>query len=118
MNGRLLDEVRPDTILTFGSDEVTCHPDDITLYRWVTEAWQQRPRRGRLLYATATVGHLSRFGGHYEPCGVYMIDQRPSGFTSDELAFISCSTDHSSTASSPPTRPESVLGILREQPRW
>jgi LmbE family N-acetylglucosaminyl deacetylase len=86
MIGRLLDEVRPDTKLTFGSDGVTFHPDHITVHRWVTEAWQQRRRRGRVLYATATVEHLSRFAEHYEQWGVYITDQRPSGLPSDELA--------------------------------
>ena len=31
--GRLLDEVKPDTILTFGPDGVTFHPDHITVSR-------------------------------------------------------------------------------------
>ena len=47
--GRLLDEVRPDTILTFGPDGMTFHPDHIAVRRWVTEAWQQRGRPCRLL---------------------------------------------------------------------
>lgn len=49
--GLLLDEIRPDTILTFGPDGRTFHPDHITVHRWVTDAWQQRGRRSRLLYA-------------------------------------------------------------------
>ncbi len=56
--GRLLDEVRPDTILTFGPDGMTFHPDHIAVHRWVTEAWERRGRRCRLLYATPTVEHL------------------------------------------------------------
>ena len=49
--GALLDEVEPDTILTFGPDGITFHPDHIAVSRWVTEAWRQRGCRGRLLYA-------------------------------------------------------------------
>ena len=84
--GRLLAEVRPDTILTFGPDGMTYHPDHITVGRWVTEAWQRGGRRCRLLYATPTVEHLARFGALYEEWGMYMTDQRPAGVPADELA--------------------------------
>ena len=83
----LLDEIDPDTILTFGPDGATGHPDHIAVHRWVTEAWQRRGGSGRLLYATATVEHLDRFGGTYEDWGVYMSDVRPSGAPVDQLAL-------------------------------
>ena len=75
----LIDEVRPDTILTFGADGVTFHPDHIAVHRWVTAAWEQDRRRARLLYATPTVEHLDRFGARYEEFGVYMTADRPAG---------------------------------------
>ena len=34
--GQLIDAVRPDTILTFGPDGITFHPDHIAVHRWVT----------------------------------------------------------------------------------
>ena len=77
--GRLLDEVEPDTILTFGPDGITFHPDHIAVSRWVTEAWERRGRRGRLLYAASTVEHLAHFGELYEQWGTYMTDERPVG---------------------------------------
>ena len=43
--GRLLDEVQPDTILTFVRDGMTFHPDHIAVHRWVTAAWERRGRR-------------------------------------------------------------------------
>jgi LmbE family N-acetylglucosaminyl deacetylase len=87
MIGQLLDEVRPETILTFGPDGATFHPDHIAISRWVTAGWEQRGRRGRLLYATSTVEHLDRFGELYEEWGAYMTDERPSGARPDELAI-------------------------------
>ena len=39
--GQLLDDVRPDTILTFVSDGITFHPDHIAVHRWVTTAWER-----------------------------------------------------------------------------
>jgi LmbE family N-acetylglucosaminyl deacetylase len=84
---RLLDEVQPDTILTFGPDGMTFHPDHIAVHRWVTNAWEQRGRPGRLLYATTTVEHLERFGHFYEANGTYMTDERPLGIPEVELAL-------------------------------
>ena len=86
MVGRLLDEVRPDTLLTFGPDGMTFHPDHIAVSRWVTTAWEQRSRRGRLLYATSTEEHLRRFAELYEEWNAYMSDERPVGVPTDELA--------------------------------
>lgn len=85
--GRLIDEIRPDTILTFGPDGVTYHPDHIAVHRWVTTAWDERGRPGRLLYATSTVDHLTRFRDVYEEWGMYMSDERPTGVAADQLAL-------------------------------
>jgi LmbE family N-acetylglucosaminyl deacetylase len=84
--GRLIDEVRPDTILTFGPDGITGHPDHVAVHRWVLRAWLRRGRPGRLLCATATVEHLARFGGLYEEWGIYMTDDRPTGVPESDLA--------------------------------
>src|SRR4051812_15672679 len=37
---RLLHDVQPDTILTFGPEGMTGHTDHVAVSRWVTEAWQ------------------------------------------------------------------------------
>ena len=87
MVGRLLEEVRPDTILTFGPDGMTFHPDHITVSHWVTTAWEERGRPGRLLYATSTEEHLRRFGQLFEEWNAYMTDERPSGAPAEDLAI-------------------------------
>jgi LmbE family N-acetylglucosaminyl deacetylase len=84
--GHLLDEVRPDTILTFGPDGITYHPDHMAVSRWVTRAWLDRGRPGRLLHATPTVEHLDRFGELYEEWDMYMSDERPTGVPESDLA--------------------------------
>ena len=84
--GRLLDEVRPDTVLTFGADGSTYHPDHIAVHRWVTAAWEERGRPGRLLYAATTVDHLAAFADLYEEWDVYMSDERPTGVREEDLA--------------------------------
>jgi len=83
----LIDDVRPDTILTFGPDGITFHPDHIAVHRWVTDAWEQRHRPCRLLYAATSAAHLDQFGERYEEWGVFMTDQRPSGVPAEEIAL-------------------------------
>jgi len=84
--GRLLDDVRPDTVLTFGPEGMTFHPDHIAVHRWVTEAWERRGRSSRLLYATPTAEKLARFDDLFEEWDVYMSDERPSGAVPERLA--------------------------------
>ncbi len=86
-SARLLDELRPDTVLTFGPDGITYHPDHIAVGRWATGAWQRRGRPCRLLYATPSAEHLARFGAVYEEWGVYMSDERPRGVSAERLAL-------------------------------
>lgn len=82
----LVDEVQPDTIITFGPDGATFHPDHLAVHRWTTVAWDRSGRRARLLYAAATQPHVERFGALYERWGVYMTEQRPEAVPVDALA--------------------------------
>jgi LmbE family N-acetylglucosaminyl deacetylase len=83
---RLIAEVRPDTIVTFGPDGATFHPDHLATSAWVTEAWRRSGRPGRLLHVAATVDHLRTWAPVYEEWGVYMTDERPVGVPEDDLA--------------------------------
>jgi LmbE family N-acetylglucosaminyl deacetylase len=85
--GDVIDEVRPDTILTFGPDGMTFHPDHVAVHRWTTEAWIRAGRRGRLLYAASPVDHLRRFRRLYEELGIYMTGERPVGVPAGDLAL-------------------------------
>ncbi|MPY94166.1 MAG: PIG-L family deacetylase [Acidimicrobiia bacterium] len=82
----ILEETAPDTILTFGPDGATFHPDHIAVSGWVFDAWQRCGRRGRLLHAAVTDAHLDRWAERYEEWGVYMSDDRPTGVREDQLA--------------------------------
>ncbi len=83
--GRLLDDIAPDTILTFGDDGMTYHPDHIAIHHWVTAAWHQRGCPGRLLYATSSVELIDRFRDLFEEWNMYMSDQRPAGVPAADL---------------------------------
>jgi LmbE family N-acetylglucosaminyl deacetylase len=82
----ILTEVRPDTILTFGPDGMTFHPDHQTVSRWVSLAWQRAGRPGRVLHATRTKEHLATWGPRYEAWGVFMTDERPTGVPMEQVA--------------------------------
>ncbi|MFO7281092.1 MAG: PIG-L deacetylase family protein [Thermoanaerobacterales bacterium] len=90
--GRLVDAVAPDTILTFGPDGMTFHPDHLAVHRWVTAAWHRRGRPGRLLHATPTAEHLAAFGDRYEEWGIYMTEQRPTGVPVADVDLHLCLT--------------------------
>ena len=83
----LIDEIRPDTILTFGADGMTFHSDHIAIHHWVTAAWHRLGCPGRLLYATTTVEFLHRFRDLFEEWNMYMTDERPTGVPGDQLAL-------------------------------
>lgn len=85
--GRYLDDVRPDTILTFGPDGMTFHPDHIAVHRWVTTAWSERGSRERLLYATTTKEFLARHRDELERWNMYMSDERPLGVAAADAAL-------------------------------
>jgi LmbE family N-acetylglucosaminyl deacetylase len=82
----LIDEIRPDTILTFGPDGMTFHTDHITIGAWTTTAWESAGRPGRLLYATMTHEHIADYSATYEEWGVFMTDERPLGYPAADLA--------------------------------
>jgi LmbE family N-acetylglucosaminyl deacetylase len=44
--GEVIDAIRPDTIVTFGPDGMTGHPDHRAVSEWVTAAWSARGRGG------------------------------------------------------------------------
>jgi len=60
--GAHLHDVRPDTVVTFGPEGMTGHPDHRAVHRWVTEAWRRAGSPCRLLYATVTPAFHARWG--------------------------------------------------------
>lgn len=50
----VLDVLRPSTIVTFGPDGFTGHPDHRAVSDWATRAWRSTGCRGDLWYATVT----------------------------------------------------------------
>lgn len=85
--GELVDRVAPDTVVTFGADGMTFHPDHIAVHRWVTEAWARSGRSSRLLYAALERDHHRRFAARLEDWGIYMTDDRPEAHDVADLGL-------------------------------
>jgi len=74
---RLIAEVEPDTILTFGPDGMTGHPDHCAVSAWTTAAWRASGARARLLYATLTPGFHEEWGALNDRVGLWMSGSGP-----------------------------------------
>jgi LmbE family N-acetylglucosaminyl deacetylase len=93
----IIDDVQPDTVVTFGPDGMTGHPDHIAVSRWTSHALAISSHRARLLHATMTPEEVHR--------------QRP---TSDALGAFGPglpSTTHRSELAVRLTRDEDVLDL-------
>lgn len=82
----LIEQVRPDTIVTFGPDGMTGHDDHRTISSWVTEAWHGTGRASRLWYATLTPGFHRTWGSLNDELGVWYAGARPPATPEEDLA--------------------------------
>lgn len=83
----LLEEVRPDTVLTFGPDGQTYHPDHMSVSRWTTRAVRASGERAELLYAAMTHDWLADFSTVVPMDQVMMTDDPPPGIAPEDLAL-------------------------------
>jgi LmbE family N-acetylglucosaminyl deacetylase len=82
-----IDDVRPDTIVTFGPDGMTGHPDHRAISAWTTSAWAARAGSSRLLYATVTPEFHARWGEVNDDLGIWCEQPRRPCTTRGELAL-------------------------------
>jgi LmbE family N-acetylglucosaminyl deacetylase len=68
----VLDDVRPDTVLTFGPDGITGHPDHRTVSAWAGAAVDRFGSGARLLHAATTEQRAARWGALTDRLGVYL----------------------------------------------
>jgi len=73
----LIEAVGPDTILTFGPDGMTGHPDHRAVSSWTTAAWLASGARARLLHATLTPGFHAEWGAVNDRVGLWMSGHGP-----------------------------------------
>jgi LmbE family N-acetylglucosaminyl deacetylase len=68
----IIDEVRPDTVLTFGPDGMTGHPDHSAVSRWTERAVKQSSCAPTLYFATHTPEWVAAFAALGDNLGVMM----------------------------------------------
>jgi LmbE family N-acetylglucosaminyl deacetylase len=83
----LIEEVRPDTLVSFGPDGLTGHPDHRAVARWVHRAWLAEGGRTRLLQATLTSGFHRRWGRLCARTGVWMPGAEPPAVPDGAVAL-------------------------------
>lgn len=81
----IVDEVRPDTVLTFGPDGATYHPDHIAVSDWTTAA--VAGTGAQLHYASVTPDWQSALEELIDPALVMMADRPPLVHTRDQLSI-------------------------------
>lgn len=68
----LIRAVRPDTVVTFGPEGMTGHPDHRAISRWTVAAFgSAAPPGARLLLATKTAQYVEQVGPLYAPYDVF-----------------------------------------------
>jgi LmbE family N-acetylglucosaminyl deacetylase len=69
----VIDDVRPDTVVTFGPDGITGHPDHQAVSAWARAAFDRAARPGaRLLQAAVPERRVLRWSDLDESLGVYL----------------------------------------------
>ena len=84
---RLIDEIGPDTVVTFGPDGITGHPDHQAVSAWATAAFDRSaPTGARLLYAATAERRVPRWQALNDSLGVYLPGY-PVPVSTDRLAL-------------------------------
>jgi LmbE family N-acetylglucosaminyl deacetylase len=83
----IIEEVRPDTILTFGPDGLTGHQDHQTVSHWATAARALAAPGADLLYATTTAEHADMWQDLHRRLEVFLVPGLPLRRGPDALAL-------------------------------
>jgi len=84
----VIEDVQPDSLLTFGPDGMTGHSDHKAVSAWTTEAFQRAaPSGARLYYATQTPEWAATFAPVMNRFNVFMEAGTPPQTPKDELAI-------------------------------
>ena len=88
--GAVIETVRPDTIVTFGPEGMTGHPDHRAVSSWTTAAWRERRPRARLWYATLLSSFHRRWGALNDDVGLFAEVVPPDTPDVEAAAVVHC----------------------------
>jgi LmbE family N-acetylglucosaminyl deacetylase len=84
----IVEQVRPKSVLTFGPDGMTGHPDHKAISRWASEAFHLGALPGTRLYqAVYTPEWVERFAARFAQFNVFMEEGTPPIVPADRLAI-------------------------------
>ena len=83
---RIIDDVAPDTIVTFGPDGLTGHADHQAVSAWATAARAVAAPHARLLYATTTEEFVKRWEPVRDVFDIFLADGLPLRTPASALA--------------------------------
>jgi LmbE family N-acetylglucosaminyl deacetylase len=86
--GRIIERVQPDTIVTFGPDGITGHPDHRAVSAWTTAARQAHRPAAQLWYATLLTSFHDRWGPLNDAVGIFPPDAEPPRTDDDDATAI------------------------------
>jgi LmbE family N-acetylglucosaminyl deacetylase len=90
----IVEEVDPDTILTFGPDGMTGHEAHKDVSRWATEAWEAVAKpSARLFYATQTLAFVEEMVPLLEPFNIFKPGSPPVTPREDLAIDFTCDPD-------------------------
>jgi LmbE family N-acetylglucosaminyl deacetylase len=81
----IIEDVQPDTVLTFGPDGGTYHPDHMAVSRWASAA--AAGTKARVLQTTVTPEWQAEADAYVPPELIMMADQKPVTVPADECAL-------------------------------
>ncbi len=86
--GAVVAAVRPDTIVTFGPEGMTGHPDHRQVSAWATAAWCRHAPDARLWYATLLPSFHEEWNDLNTAVGLFMDGATPPETAEAEIAAV------------------------------
>jgi LmbE family N-acetylglucosaminyl deacetylase len=84
----IIEDVRPDTVLTFGPEGMTGHVDHRSVSTWAREAFgRAAPAGGSLYHAVYTQDWVDRFASRFQQFNVFMEEGTPPVVPRETLAI-------------------------------
>lgn len=75
--GEIIEELRPDTVVTFGPDGMTGHSDHVTVGKWTTVAAERSAHAPTVLHAATDIQVMGEVDHHFDTFPVYGQDGPP-----------------------------------------
>ena len=90
---RVMTDIEPDLIVTFGPDGITGHPDHQAVSKWATDAWMATGTNADLWYATFSPDWHRQWGALNTQIGLWSDQPEPPTTEPEDLAYSAALLD-------------------------